>query len=451
MSFPGSREGWQDARVNLAAHPLAWPAARLVRGRGPLVRVPGVGVVVNDPLLAHEILTRDRDFTKNGPGSIAGEMTRAFGPSALANMDGEPHRNLRQRLGPLASGPAPATWLALARSPVEGAAAELAAGREVEFSRVARILSGRLTLALVGSLGRDGNGEGPAGRVPDGEVPGREVPDEEALAVHALGERIASSLRIRPMREGKAARVRSELDALLSRAYPALARSAPPPDSLAARLQALECSPEEVRGILSILFVAGALTLGVALPRIVALLVDSGALRRLAEDPALIPGAVDEGLRYTAPVPATVRIVARPVEIAGRRLAPGTRLVILTLNLARSPVLFPDPDRFDIHRPPEPRARYLWYGAGPHFCMGFGLAQEALRDAVARLAAVPGTLRITGRRAARGVLLPAWERLELAAVPGADGERGAGPGRGAGLGRGLGRELGTSREEEAGR
>lgn len=450
MSFSGSREGWHDARVNLAAHPLAWPAARLVRGRGPLVRVPGVGLVVNDPLLAHEILTRDRDFTKNGPGSIAGEMTRAFGPSALANMDGEPHRNLRQRLGPLASGPAPATWLALARSPVERAAAELAAGRGVEFSRVARILSGRLTLALVGSLtpggsGEAPNGECPAGRVPGGEVPGRDVPDEEALAVHALGERIASSLRIRPMREGKAARVRGELDALLSRADPALSRSAPPPDSLAARLQALECSPEEVRGILSIFFVAGALTLAVALPRIVALLVDSGALRRLAEDPTLIPGAVDEGLRYTAPVPATVRIVARPVEIAGRRLAPGTRLVILTLNLARSPVLFPDPDRFDIRRPPEPRARYLWYGAGPHFCMGFGLAQEALRDAVARLAAVPGTLRITRRRAARGVLLPAWERLELVAVPGADGERGAGPGRGAG------RERGTSPEQEAGR
>jgi cytochrome P450 len=416
VSFPGSREGWQDARVNLAAHPLAWTAARLVRGRGPLVRVPGVGVLVNDPLLAHEILTRDGDFTKNGPGSIAGEMTRAFGPAALANMDGDPHRSLRQRLGPVATGPAPATWLALARSPVEGAAADLAAGRHVEFSRVARILSGRLTLALVGSLPREGGGE---------------APDEEALAVHALGERIASSLRIRPMREGKAARVRDELDALLSRADPALARSAPPRDSLAARLQALECSPEEVRGILSIFFVAGALTLGVALPRIVALLVDSGAFRELVEDPALIPGAVDEGLRYAAPVPATVRIVARPVEIAGTRLAPGTRLVILTLNLARSPVLFPDPDRFDIHRPPEPRARYLWYGAGPHFCMGFGLAQEALRDTVARLVAVPGTLRITRRRAARGVLLPAWEQLELVALPGADGERGAGLRRGA--------------------
>ena len=68
--------------------------AALARDR-PGAACPGFGVVVNDFELAHEILVRDDDFTKNGKGSIAGVMTQALGPFALSNMDGEAHRQLR--------------------------------------------------------------------------------------------------------------------------------------------------------------------------------------------------------------------------------------------------------------------------------------------------------------------------------------------------------------------
>jgi cytochrome P450 len=96
----------------------------------------------------------------------------------------------------------------------------------------------------------------------------------------------------------------------------------------------------------------------------------------------------------------------------------GDRLVILTANLARDPALFPQPDRFDPTRAPNPKARYLWYGAGPHFCIGFPMAQRVLHAAVARLAQVPGPLRVTFRWPAHAVLLPAWRRLMVAPAAG---------------------------------
>ncbi len=389
----------QERRVNFAAHPVAWPAACAIRAFGRVVRVPGIGIVVNDALIAHDVLTRDRDFTKRGPGSIADVMTEAFGSRALANMDGEAHRELRQRLGPLASAAQAEQWLQDARPPFDRAIEALRQGERIDVSRVARLLSGRLTLTLMGS------------------VPEAHAVDAASLEVHALGERIASSLQLSPFarsrRDDVRSEVRKDLERLLAHSATAFARDDLPPASLVARLKALGCDAEETRGILSIFFVAGALTLGVALPRLVALLIDTGQLAKLRGEPALVPRAVDEGLRYTCPVPATVRISAHDTSIGGATVRRGDRVVILTANLARDPQLFPNADRFDISRPPDPRARYLWYGAGPHFCLGFTLAQRVLQYTIGALAVVPGGLRIASRCPARGVLLPAWQELHI--------------------------------------
>ena len=389
------RYAWNERRVNFAAHPVAWPAACAIRRLGRVVRVPGLGVVINDALIAHDVLTRDREFTKRGPGSIADVMTEAFGAHALANMDGDAHRALRQRLGPLASAAQAEQWLLDARPPFDHAVEALHAGERLDVSRIARLLSGRLTLTLMGS------------------VPPAHAVDAASLEVHALGERIASSLQLSPFARSRRDDVRRDLERLLAHSADAFARDDLPPASLVARLKALGCDAEETRGILSIFFVAGALTLGVALPRLVALLIDSGQLSKLRDDPSLVSRAVDEGLRYTCPVPATVRICALDTVLNGTTVRHGDRVVILTANLARDAQLFPDADSCDVSRPTDPRARYLWYGAGPHFCLGFTLAQRVLQHTIGALAAIPGGLRIASRRAARGVLLPAWQALHV--------------------------------------
>jgi cytochrome P450 len=384
-----------DARVNIAAHPVAWPLSRLLRHAGPAVRVPGLGVVINGAELAHDILTDDTRFVKRGPGSIADLMTATFGPVALSNMDGDAHRQMRQRLGPLAAPDVAAAWLADAFAPFEHAARALEQGQRVDVAEASRLLAGHLTLTMLGVRGSDA----------------------DAADVHRLGERIASALRITPFGQLPIERARADTARLVAMAQSAFRREDLPPQSLVARLRALGCDETETRGLLSIFFVAGALTLGVALPRVIGLLVDQQALHRL-RDATAVQAAVDEAMRYAAPVPATVRIAAEHTELAGVRVRTGERLVILTANLARDPALFPQPDRFDPTRAPNPKARYLWYGAGPHFCIGFPMAQRVLHAAVTRLAQVPGPLRVTFRWPAHAVLLPAWRRLMVAPVAG---------------------------------
>jgi cytochrome P450 len=273
----------------------------------------------------------------------------------------------------------------------------LARGDTVDIARTARALSGRLTLTLMGV-----------------EPSGTDHDDADALDVHALGERIASALQLSRLPARQLRRVQQDLDRLLAYANRAFASPSVPPSSLVGRLRSMGCDREETRGILSIFFVAGALTLAVALPRLVALLVDSGQLALVHADATLAARAVDEGLRYTCPVPLTLRLAAHDHVLGGVRVRAGERVVILTSNLARDPQLFADPARFDITRRHDPRARYLWYGAGPHFCLGFTLAQRALQEAIGLLASPSATLRIVRRTASRGVLLPAWKTLLVA-------------------------------------
>lgn len=187
--------------------------------------------------------------------------------------------------------------------------------------------------------------------------------------------------------------------------------------SLVRRLRSLGVSFEETRGVISIVFVAGTLTTALALPRIVALLIDSGQIGRLREGRDIIARALDEGLRYVTPTPATVRIADRDVMLRGRRVRAGTRMVILTANLTRDPQIFPDPFRFDVDRVLDPRGRHLWYGAGPHFCFGFALAQRELHRVLETLALLPGRLVIVRRRPAFGALLPRYDRLAIRLVP----------------------------------
>jgi cytochrome P450 family 142 subfamily A polypeptide 1 len=105
---------------------------------------------------------------------------------------------------------------------------------------------------------------------------------------------------------------------------------------------------------------------------------------RLAADPALLPGAVEEMLRWVSPIKQMARTVTRDVELDGTRLLAGAQVVLLYESANFDASHFADPERFDIARDPND---HLAFGFGAHFCLGAALARleaETMVGAVLR-------------------------------------------------------------------
>jgi hypothetical protein len=87
----------------------------------------------------------------------------------------------------------------------------------------------------------------------------------------------------------------------------------------------------------------------------------------IKNDLSLIPGAVEEFLRYDASVQMTPRQALEECEIAGERVYPGETLICVLGSANRDPAAYPDPDQFDITRS---GTKTVSFGGGPHFCIG---------------------------------------------------------------------------------
>lgn len=102
----------------------------------------------------------------------------------------------------------------------------------------------------------------------------------------------------------------------------------------------------------------------------------------LAGDPALIPNAVEEMLRYDSPVQFNARTATRDVEMYGQRVPKGARVIVLFGSANRDERQFEDPDRLDVTRKIR---RHLGFGEGIHHCIGAPLARLESRVALETL------------------------------------------------------------------
>jgi cytochrome P450 len=99
--------------------------------------------------------------------------------------------------------------------------------------------------------------------------------------------------------------------------------------------------------------------------------------RQIVDNPALLPGAIEEVLRYEAPSPVQARYVAHDVECRGTTIPDGSVMLLLNGSANRDERKFPDGERFDIHR----GGAHLSFGHGLHFCLGSALARMQTRVA----------------------------------------------------------------------
>lgn len=104
-----------------------------------------------------------------------------------------------------------------------------------------------------------------------------------------------------------------------------------------------------------------------------ALLTHPDQYQQVQNEPKLILAAIDESLRWQAPVQAAMRFPTRPVTLHGVTLQPRDKIYCMLGAANRDPAFFDNPDLFDIHRPNA--KKHLSYAYGPHYCLGAPLAQ----------------------------------------------------------------------------
>lgn len=117
--------------------------------------------------------------------------------------------------------------------------------------------------------------------------------------------------------------------------------------------------------------VRGAMSIGM-----LALAERPGLWRELREDRALLPGAVEEMLRWASPTPYNRRTATADTEIGGFRIRAGEKVTLWWASANRDEEVFPDPFTFDIRRQPNP---HLAFGAGAHTCLGDQVGRMEMR------------------------------------------------------------------------
>ncbi len=102
----------------------------------------------------------------------------------------------------------------------------------------------------------------------------------------------------------------------------------------------------------------------------------------LQNDPDLIPGAIEEMLRWTSPLKNMARTITADTEFHGTRLKQGEKMILLFESANFDEAVFGDPENFRIQRDPN---SHLAFGFGTHFCLGNQLARIELRNMTRRV------------------------------------------------------------------
>jgi cytochrome P450 len=160
-------------------------------------------------------------------------------------------------------------------------------------------------------------------------------------------------------------------------------RNAPLPDDLISNLVTSDLSMAQLVRVLCGLIQAGHKTSSHLIGNALKHLLECPQLwQTLCHQPSLIPAAVEEVLRYDAPVPAMSRTTTQEVEILGVKLPPGTRIFLIYASANRDESKFSAAEHLNIERFQQTTPNHLAFGHGVHRCIGSNLALREARIAL---------------------------------------------------------------------
>jgi cytochrome P450 len=151
---------------------------------------------------------------------------------------------------------------------------------------------------------------------------------------------------------------------------------------------------QELQFFFSLLWAAGADTTRNAIAgAIVAFAEFPDQLQLLREDPAAMPTAVEEIVRWTHPAAYNRRTATRTVDLGGKEIGAGDKVVFWEASANRDELVFEDAFRLDLRRHPNP---HLGFGHGVHHCLGANLARLEIRVVLTELLARVTSIELAG-------------------------------------------------------
>jgi cytochrome P450 len=359
----------------------------------PLMKVPGLGWITADPLTARAVLNDPDHFTLLSEGGVGHLWAQILGDWVYELFDGPGHYDLRTRSRELFTEKTSFDFVERAWGErIQDARTRFDAGESIDLADLSRMLVGQMVVTLLG--------------MPVVVPPGG-TEDDAYRDIFGTGEELASTAlgttadTVLPPE--KIARAREIVERLTGHIDDAFATASG--DTIIGRCRDLGLTLQETKGLSTLLMVAGTETAASAMSRTAALLYDTGEQHALIANPKLMEGAVREALRVTSPAPVIGRSVLADLEIGGRTLRAGERIMVLTWtanNLAGA---------YKVDRPYIPQNRQLWFGAGRHLCLGGPLARAELTKIVELLIGDGRPFDVVSRRYGRRVLIPAYESL----------------------------------------
>jgi cytochrome P450 len=372
--------------LDLPAFDYTAPDFSADRYHQQLAETRQLGWLAKSPL-AYIVLDHDSGefFLRSRATAFPGRQIAEFfgvtgGPLAdhidtnILNLTGDQHRRLRALVGPALTPRAADRWRPVMRGFLEDLWARVEAYGECDFVAAVARPYPSLTIATV--LG---------------------APHKDAMRLHTWSSWVQRQFDIRALGTNRDDIERSvtEVQAYVTELLEA--RRAAPADDLISELLAAQAGGDRLSAAECVQLVVNLLAGGIdttAAQLAHAIRLFAGhpvQWSRLADDPDLVPRAVDEVLRFEPVTPFTARICLRQVEHHGVIFPAGTIIAVCAERANRQG---DDGERFDITAARD--ARLLTFGAGTHYCLGANLARAELEEALAFLAPRTRDLALDG-------------------------------------------------------